>query len=575
MNIKLFILSRLRFALEAFSNLLARKWKQSFFLYLAALFSVFALVDTAFLHITSEMRTAAFDAMVRYRLSPPKPDPDIVIIDIDEKSLAAMAKEYGRWPWPRQVLGEFVEGIEKQQPKAVVFDILFSDADVFNPDSDAYFNAAIAASNNTFFPMLRLDPSGDTLSQIKAAQIPGVMPMADEEQEADATMSVILPHFQAALDGARLGTHNVALDSDGVVRSYPVYIAGYGWKLPSLPARIGSEFGWPHTDTELMLLNWRGKPFSYKYVSFSDVFLDMGSKQKQRAPDEFKGKIVLLGSTASGLYDLRATPMARMHPGVEVLATAIDNTKHGDSLRFPEGRIWYLLITLAIIWGTAWAFYREDGRGNIDKVFGLSQVIMIAFSFASINFTNTYINLAGPVLLGIAYFTLARIYSTATSKALEQNMVNMTATRSGDLQATLLLIRFDTSRNVIPDSMLENIRLGFKRTGSAHKSVEVMLGEQKGIWGLFEKTIAISWVAEVGDATAQQAVDADVELVLSVLQPLLRKYLFHIEGAASHLVHRGSIRGGEQAADDWRLLFAQALLEWEKPWVTPTTKMEL
>jgi CHASE2 domain-containing sensor protein len=571
MKIKLLLLSRMRFAMAAFSRLLARKWRQNFYLYLAALFSVFAVADASFLHITSEIRTAAFDAMVRYRLSPAQPDSDIVIVDIDEKSLAALSKEYGRWPWPRQVLGEFVEGIEKQQPQAVVFDILFSDADVFNPDSDAYFNAAIAASNNTFFPMLRLDPSGDGLSQIKAAQIPGVMKMSDEEQEEDATMSVILPHFQAALDGGRLGTHNVALDSDGVVRSYPVYIAGYGWKLPSLPARIGSEFGWAHPSTELMLLNWRGKPFSYKYVSFSDVYLDMGSKNKQRAQDEFKGKIVLIGSTASGLYDLRATPMARMHPGVEVLATAIDNTKHGDSLRFPEGRIWYLLITLAIIWGTARAFYREDGPGNIDKLFGLSQVIMIAFSLASINFTNTYINLAGPVLLGIAYFTLARLYSTATSKALEQNMVRLAEMRQGELQATLLLIRFDTKRNVISDGMLENFRLGLKRAGVAHKSVEVVLGEQKGIWGLFEKIIAISWVAEAGDREAQQAIDADVELVLNTLQTLLRKNLFHIAGAASHLVQRGSIRGGAQSADGWRMLFAQALLEWEKPWVTPTT----
>jgi CHASE2 domain-containing sensor protein len=564
MKLKLFLLSRFRFALTAFSDLLARKWKESFYLYLAALFTVFAILDTGFLHFTSEMRTAAFDPMVRYRLAPPKPDPDIVIVDIDEKSLAAMSNEYGRWPWPRQVLGEFLEGIEKQQPKAVVFDILFSDADVFNPESDAYFNSAIAATNNTFFPMLRLDPSSDAQSQIKVSQIPGVQPMPDEEPEPDATMGVILPHFQAALDGGRLGTHNVALDTDGVVRNYPVYIAGYGWQLPSLPTRMGREFGWKLPSTELMLLNWRGKPFSYKYVSFADVYQDMGSKQKKRPQDEFKGKIVLIGSTAAGLYDLRATPMARMHPGVEVLATAIDNAKHGDSLRFPEGRIWYLLITLAIIWATAWAFYREEGRGNIDKLFGLSQVILIAFSFASINFTNTYINLAGPVLLGIAYFTLARLYATATSKALEKNMVRVAAARTGDLQATLLLIRFDTGRNVVPESMLEKIRLALRRMGSAPKSAEIMTGEQKGLWGLFEKTIAISWVVEADDAAAQQAVAADVETLLAGLQPLLGKFLFHVEGATSHVVHAGRVRGGEHAEKEWRLLLAEALLKWER-----------
>ncbi len=564
MKLKLFLLSRFRFAVTAFSDLLARKWKESFYLYLAALFTVFAILDTGFLHFTSEMRTAAFDPMVRYRLAPAKPDPDIVIVDIDEKSLAAMSDEYGRWPWPRQVLGEFLEGIEKQQPKAVVFDILFSDADVFNPQSDAYFNAAIAATHNTFFPMLRLDPSSDAQSQLKVSQIPGVRPMPDEEPEPDATMGVILPHFQAALDGGRLGTHNVALDPDGVVRNYPVYIAGYGWQLPSLPTRMAREFGWKVPSTELMLLNWRGKPFSYKYVSFADVYLDMGKKEKKRPQDEFKDKIVLIGSTAAGLYDLRATPMARMHPGVEVLATAIDNAKHGDSLRFPEGRIWYLLITLAIIWATAWAFFREEGRGNIDRLFGLSQIILIGFSFASINFTNTYINLAGPVLIGIAYFTLARLYATATSKALEKNMVRVAAARTGDLQATLLLIRFDTSRNVVPESMLEKIRLALKRMGAMPKSVEIMTGEQRGLWGLFEKTIAISWVADADDAAAQQAVADDVEALLAGLQPLLGRFLFHVEGAASHVLHSGRVRGGEHAEKEWRLLLAEALLKWER-----------
>lgn len=565
MKTYLLLLSRIRFAFEAFSNLLARRWKRNFYLYLAALFTLFALLDTAVLHITSEMRTAAFDAMVRHRLSPPKPDPDIVIVDIDEASLAAMAKDYGRWPWPRQVLGEFLEGIEKQQPKAVVFDILFSDADVFNPDSDAYFDAAIAKTGNTFFPMLRLDPASDGLSQLKVTQVPGVTPLEDEEQEPEATIGMVLPHFQAVLDSGRMGVHNVALDADGVLRSYPVYLDEYGWKLPSLPARIGREFGWPEPSTEQMLLNWRGMPFSYHYVSFAEVYQDFGSKKKQRAQDEFKGKIVIIGATASGLFDLRATPMARMHPGVEVMATAIDNYKHGDSLRFPEGRIWYLLITLAIIWLTALAFYREDGRGNVDRLFGLSQVILIAFSFASINFTNTYINLAGPVMLGIAYFTLARLYATATGKALEQNMVRAAVTRSGDLQATLLLIRFDTRRNVIPDGLLEKIRLGLKRTGSLHKSVEVVSGAQKGVWGLFEKTVAISWVAEVGDAAAQQAIDADLALLLERLQPLLGKFLPHLDDAESHVVHQGLVHGGELAEDGWRALFAEALLKWGKP----------
>jgi len=218
MKLQLLLFSRLRNAFAAFSTLLARRWKNNFYLYLALLFTLLALADTAFLHVTANMRQTTFDTMMRNRIIVSKPDPDIVIVDINEASLAAMAGDYGRWPWPRQVLGEFLEQIEKQQPKAVVFDILFSDADVYNPDSDAYFNAAIAATNNTFFPILRLDPDSDKLSQIKPAMIPGVQALSDEAEQ-DATVAVVLPHFAAAMNGGRLGTHNIYPDADGVVNS--------------------------------------------------------------------------------------------------------------------------------------------------------------------------------------------------------------------------------------------------------------------------------------------------------------------------------------------------------------------
>ena len=117
--------------------------KASFYLYLAVFFTLAIFADSFLLNITAKMKQSSFDLMIKHRLVVRKPDPAIVIVDINEASLAAMAKEYGRWPWPRQVMGEFIEQIEKQHPKALVFDILFSDPDVYNPDSDVYFNEAV------------------------------------------------------------------------------------------------------------------------------------------------------------------------------------------------------------------------------------------------------------------------------------------------------------------------------------------------------------------------------------------------------------------------------------------------
>ena len=563
MNLNIYFINRLRLVYSKSSALLAKLWQKKFYLYLAALFTLFAVLDTLQLHIVSGMRQEAFDAMVRYRIIVPKPDSDIVIVDINEASLAAMAKDYGRWPWPRQVLGEFLEQVEKQQPKAIVFDILFSDADIYNPDSDAYFDSAIAATNNTYFPLLRLDSSSDPLSQVKPAMIPGVVPLFNDAQP-EATVAVILPQFPAALKGGRLGLYNIYPDADGIVRQYSVYRDDYGWKLPSLPARVARDLGWPEPATQSVLLNWRGPPFSYQYVSYHEVFRDMGSKEKKRPQDEFKNKIVIIGSTAPSLFDIKPTPMSQMHPGVEILATAIDNLKHDDYLRFPEARMAYLLLTLCIIWVTAWGFYNNVGRSKIDVLFGASQFILIGISYASINFTDTYINITGPVTLGLIYFAVARVYSAATGKMLEQSMVRTSIDREGELHATLLLIRLDVAQNILTDAMLEEIRYGLENTGIEQKSVEVLRGYQKGLWDLFEKTFTISWIVDQEDATGAARVTEDTAAVIAVFPQLLSKCIIAPDIVVSWFVHQGKIFGGKEARDCWRVMFAEALLRWNE-----------
>ena len=563
MNLNIYFTNRLRLVYSKVSALLAKLWQKKFYLYLAALLTLFAVLDTVQLHIVSGMRQQAFDAMVRYRIMVPKPDSDIVIVDINEASLAAMAKDYGRWPWPRQVLGEFLEQVEKQKPKAIIFDILFSDADIYNPDSDAYFDAAIATTNNTYFPLLRLDPSSDPLSLVKPAMIPGVVPLFNDAQP-EATVAVVLPQFPAALKGGRLGLYNIYPDADGIVRQYIVYRDDDGWKLPSLPARVARDLGWPEPATQRVLLNWRGPPFSYQYISFHDVFTDLGSKEKKRPQDEFKNKIVIIGSTAPSLFDIKPTPMSQMHPGVEILATAIDNFKHNDYLRFPEARVVYLLLTLCIIWVTAWGFYNNVGRSKIDVLFGASQFILIGISYASINFTDTYINITGSVTMGLIYFAVARVYSAATGKMLEQSMVRDSTEREGELHATLLLIRLDVAQNILTDAMMEKIRYSLENTGIEQKSVEVLRGYQKGLWDLFEKTFTISWIVDQEDANAVARVTEDVAAVIAAFPQLLSKCIIAPDIVVSWFVHQGKIFGGKEARDCWRVMFAEALLRWNE-----------
>jgi CHASE2 domain-containing sensor protein len=538
-----------------------KRWKYKVYLFLAALFSLLIFVDTLFFHTIEKMQHAGFDLMMRYRIFAPKPDKEIVIVDIDEASLAAMGKEYGRWPWPRQVLAEFLEHLELQEPRAVVFDILFSDPDVYNPDSDAYFDAVVAETKNTFFPMLRLSEASDSLSQVKPAMIPGVTPIPGKAQQ-NATIAVVLPQFSSILRGGRLGLHNIYPAPDGVAREYLVYKNDYGWKIPSLPARVVRELGYREPSSPSMLINWRGKPFTYQTVSFADVFNDMISQNKQRPQDEFTNKIVLIGSTAPSLFDIKATPMSRLHPGVEIMATAIDNLKRGDYLRSPQGRVLYPLLSLVMVWAIAVAFYRDAGAGYVNRMAGGSQFILLAISYASLNFSNIYINLTGPFTTGLAYFAVARLYAAASNKAVETSVLRASIEQEGELRAFLLLIRVGESDHRTRERNLKGLHRRLQKSGTEPKSVEMLTGSQKGIWALFENTLAVSWIIPAQDLAARDRVVKDIESITDSLEKPMAGSTANAGNLARWVSHEGLISGGKRARTGWDKMFAETQLQW-------------
>lgn len=540
-----------------------RRLHNSFYLYLSALLTVLVLLDASVFHVGENMRDRAFDMMVKNRIVVPKADADIVIIDINEASLSAMSAEYGRWPWPRQVLGEFLENIEAQQPKAVVFDILFSDPDVYNPDSDAYFNEVIASTQNTFFPMLRLSEASDELSQVTPDMIPGIKRagLAADENSTTKPIAIVLPHFEAALNSQHLGTHNIYPDKDGIVREYRLWHDENGWVLPSLPLAVGKFVG-KSSDTlpQNMLINWRGKPFTYQFASFSDVYADMANKIKKRPPNEFKDKIVIIGSTAPSLFDLKATAMAKAHPGVEILATAIDNVKHDDYLKVWRGKTPYILVSLALIWLTAMAFFRNVDRDKVTTIFSSSQIILITLSYLAINFTNTYLDLTGPIAWAIMYFSVAKIYALANDRAMQRLLAN--DVESGKKGAAILLmpIMFET-REPLSDSILKKLQHKIEQEIQQQGTVEILKGTQSGIWGLFSDMIIVSWAYRHDDEATATKIEQAAKQLGEQLSRLIQSTGIPANTTARYILHTGALNTEKPMANQWRGLFAQAIIK--------------
>lgn len=299
------------------------------------------------IHWLEPLENRLLDSFVRQNALNQTPDPEIVIIDIDETSIAALADEVGSWPWPRSIYAELLDPLFKFKPAAVVFDLLLAEPDLYRPDSDAWLNEILRQSTAVYFPVLRLSASDDAAGVPLAEFAARLGITATPEAMPEARAALLLP-LAIEEEHWRLGAINYLEDSDGIGRRYPLQLNLYGWHLPSLPARLARDKGWPLPAGEAIRLDWRGAALSYPRYSLFRVLSDLRSGASASWQERFADKIVLLGTTASGLHDLRHTPISGRHPAVEILATAIDNLKNSTRLRTSGQLIPALLLVLLV-----------------------------------------------------------------------------------------------------------------------------------------------------------------------------------------------------------------------------------
>ena len=311
--------------------------------------------------VLSPLENRLLDRFVRNQAAALAPDPEIVLIDVDEKSLVEMQKIAGRFPWPREVYATLIAGLAPQKPRAIVFDILFSEPDKFRPESDAAFVETASSHENIFYPMVWIDSNAGE----RAAEVAPLLGLVKGlHADPEARIAVIPPGVLPTKMWGRAGTINFLADADGVGRRYELRRRIGGWDLLSLPARVAMDLGYPLPNTDDVVLAWRGEPSKFPRVSFVDLYEDFDRSKRVRPADEFKGKIAVIGVGAAALGDLRVTPLSNTQPGSEMLATAIENLKNGRSMRYAD-RAWPAAIGIALIFLLYFGFQRRiDARAT-------------------------------------------------------------------------------------------------------------------------------------------------------------------------------------------------------------------
>jgi adenylate cyclase len=448
---------------------------------LAALFAVLAFADFHWLNLTRIIDQRGGDVLLALNARQRPVSDQVVIVDIDQKSLEDMNDDAGSWPWPRSVHGELIEYLAARQPKAIAFDILFNEPDLFRPEHDAAFAEAVARHPEAWLAMtLNTDGLGAVVSELPPEV--GARPVGQPKPGARAP--IMLPLVVADHPGAmRGGLINFTPDSDGVGRHHMLYGERNGWRFPSLAARIAAATDRPVPDGDRLLLNWRS---GWQHVSYSELYLDSLREHSQRPPDEFKGKIVVIGTAAPGLMDFRVSPLGSTYPGVEILATAIDNLERGDWLREVR-RSSMLPLALALIALLALGFARQVTPQRL-------LLALLAVTAASIGASwlllagGTFVPVLGALTFGWAYFLVASGLAYLDERARRLRTAN-------------LFTRFLDARVVA--ELIDKGEIDFRQQAEA-REISVLFSDIRGFTALSEVSAPEAVVAMLNGYFSRQ-----------------------------------------------------------------------
>ena len=364
---------------------------------------------TGWMPIEALYRTDNLIHDTRLRATMPRTHDDrVVIVDLDEKSLA----EVGRWPWSRDHMARLVDQLFERHKVAVLgFDVVFAEPDDSSglPRLQALARRELADNEAYLSALERLRPTLDHDGRFaKALQgrpvvlgyyftsdrgglTSGTLP-APVMRPADLGGRPVrftqwnghganLPRLAEA--APRAGFFNAITDSDGVVRAVPLLAEHQGAYYESLSLAMfrllldsprvepgfpqgrflsrhygmlesvrlvgegGQVFKIPVDDRVAALVPFRGpggpQGGSFSYVSATDVL------HGRVDPQQLAGRIVLLGTTAPGLLDLRVTPVGETYPGVETHANLIASLLDGDLLVRPDYAMGYELVMLLLV----------------------------------------------------------------------------------------------------------------------------------------------------------------------------------------------------------------------------------
>tara|TARA_Y100000590_G_scaffold26870_1_gene30236 strand:+ start:215 stop:2299 length:2085 start_codon:yes stop_codon:yes gene_type:complete len=366
-----------------------------------------------------------------------KNETNVIIIDIDEKSLG----KFGQFPWSRSVFAKIIEKVNTTKPKAIGFDVFFTEKDKQSPEEiiksynliptdvselqnikghDEIFREQLEKSKSVTAVLGSNVPSHSNYDRSAKAKF--LSKGGDPKQFTYSYPYSIgsLEQLEKSVKG--LGSISFLDQTDGIIRSLPLIVRFKNKLYPTMGLemiRVGTNQKNLYVEmNEVGINRISSRPYKvssdpngiiwirYKnslksqYISASSVF--DGKFDEAR----FKNKYVLIGASAQGLFDLVKTPLGITIPGVEVHANVIENILDQSYLiRNPNTYIFELLFSILIACITFFVSQRIKPKYSLSIFFG-SLITIIVIGFGTFLFRSELIDISYPIfILTITFLT--------------------------------------------------------------------------------------------------------------------------------------------------------------------------
>jgi len=388
------------------------------------------LVAPQFIEERVESLLVDFRFQLRNFVSPPPVPGNIVIVEIDEKSL----EKYGRWPWSRVRQAKLIDRLVKAQPSVLAIDIFYPEQE--SKKADAALAKTLAKARGMVVMAAGFDIAPGKAVEPPDFLLDNALVNIKDQSRLKQAVTVTRPKTSIAMLSSRamLGHVYSPSDLDGKLRWEYLYVRYADDVYPSLSLMAAARaLGKTAADITVyagrgvlvgdtyipvdpagrMRIDFLGRDRTLRYLSAADVL--SGSFTAA----DLKGKVVLLGTSAISTYDFAVTPFSARMPGVEKNATVIENILNRRFLK----NVPLSLVSLAIL-VTGLLLSLLLPRMRARHGLSLSFTLMAAFAAANqylFAYRGYYANFFYPFanMAVISLFSVAYKYLTEERKAKE------------------------------------------------------------------------------------------------------------------------------------------------------------